>query len=78
MVTILKFNIKDTAANNGMLSLLETVNIPVGVKTVAASASAAVFRIFLMPVDALKTTLQVEGAAGVKTLSNKVIYYYIK
>ena len=40
-----------------MLSLLETVNIPVGLKTVAASASAAVFRIFLMPVDALKTTL---------------------
>ena len=31
----------------------------VGVKTAVASASAAAFRIFLMPVDAMKTTMQV-------------------
>ena len=50
----------DTAANTGMLALLEDVDsIPVGVKTFAASAAAALFRIFLMPVDALKTIMQV-------------------
>jgi hypothetical protein len=31
-----------------------TQNLPVGVKTVAASASAGLFRIFLMPVDTVK------------------------
>jgi len=33
----------------------------VGFKTVAASAAAAVFRIFLMPIDTVKTTMQVTG-----------------
>jgi hypothetical protein len=43
-----------------MLALLEDVDVlPVGVKTFAASAAAALFRIFLMPVDALKTIMQV-------------------
>lgn len=37
-----------------------------------ASGGAAVFRIALMPVDALKTTLQVEGAAGMSVLGNKI------
>lgn len=43
----------DTAANTGTLALLDTFestkDLPVGAKTVAASASAAGFRIFLMP-----------------------------
>jgi hypothetical protein len=55
----------DTASNTGMLALLNalpaTRDIPVVAKTVAASLSAASFRIFLMPVDSLKTSLQVEG-----------------
>jgi len=37
-----------------------------------ASAAAAGWRIFLMPVDALKTTLQVEGKDGLKLIKNKV------
>merc|ERR1719394_2092328 len=45
----------DTAANTGMLTLLNsmdsTKDLSVGIKTVAASASAAAFRIFLMPID---------------------------
>lgn len=48
----------DTAANTGMLALLEDVDIPVPVKTVAASVAAGLFRIFLMPVDACKTIMQ--------------------
>lgn len=55
----------DTAANTGVLTLLDnldaTKDMNVGLKTVAASASAACFRIFLMPVDTVKTTMQVTG-----------------
>jgi hypothetical protein len=51
----------DTAANTGMLSLLDnmeaTKNLNVGVKTIAASMAAAGFRIFLMPVDTVKVSL---------------------
>lgn len=66
----------DTAANAGTLALLDsyasTSTLPVGVKTAVASASAAAFRIVLMPVDALKTTLQVEGKNGMQVLRNKM------
>jgi len=55
----------DTAANTGVLTLLNsfdsTKDLTVGIKTVAASASAAIFRIFLMPIDTVKTTMQVTG-----------------
>merc|ERR1711871_197241 len=65
----------DTAANTGMLALLDsfemTENLPVGVKTIAASVAAAAFRIFLMPVDTFKTTMQVEGKDGISKLMTK-------
>eukprot|EP00978_Attheya_sp_CCMP212_P011612 scaffold28743_cov45-Attheya_sp.AAC.2 len=55
----------DTAANTGVLTLMNsldaTKDLNVGFKTVAASASAAIFRIFLMPIDTVKTTMQVQG-----------------
>lgn len=55
----------DTAANTGVMTLMNsldsTKDLSVGVKTVAASASAATFRIFLMPIDTVKTTMQVTG-----------------
>lgn len=66
----------DTAANSGMLTLLDeldsTRNLPVGVKTAAASSAAAGWRIFLMPIDAMKTTLQVEGAQGLAVLRGRI------
>jgi hypothetical protein len=50
----------DTAANTGILTLMDslpaTQNLNVGFKTVAASAAAALFRIFLMPVDTVKVS----------------------
>jgi len=56
----------DTASNTGVLALLnsypETASLPVQIKTLGASAFAAGFRIFLMPVDSLKTGLQVDGS----------------
>ena len=39
-----------------------TQNLPVGLKTVAASVAAGLFRIFLMPVDTVKVRwVTVEG-----------------
>jgi len=65
----------DTAANTGVLTALDsfemTENLPVGVKTVAASVGAALFRILLMPVDTFKTTMQVEGKDGLSKLFAK-------
>lgn len=44
----------DTAANAGIIALLESVDLPVLVKTVFASAASATFRMTLTPIDALK------------------------
>lgn len=74
----------DTAANTGVLTLLDsmesTKELGVGVKTVAASASAAGFRIFLMPIDTVKTTMQVTGkfsnvVSKVKASGPTVLYH---
>lgn len=66
----------DTAANAGALALLNgmdsTVSLPIAVKTAAASLLAASFRVLLVPVDTLKTMMQVEGAAGMSVLSGKL------
>jgi hypothetical protein len=55
----------DTAANTGILtalnSLESTKDINIGFKTMAASAAAALFRIVIMPIDTVKTTMQVTG-----------------
>jgi hypothetical protein len=65
----------DTAANTGILALLNatpaTADLPVAAKTLGASAAAAMFRILLMPIDTIKTTLQVEGANAMPALRNK-------
>lgn len=51
----------DTAANTGVLAALDafesTAELPVAMKTVAASVGAGLFRILLMPVDTFKTTM---------------------
>jgi len=74
----------DTAANTGVLTLLDsleaTQDLGVGVKTVAASAAAASFRIFLMPIDTVKTTMQVTGkfsnvVSKVKKSGPTVLYH---
>jgi hypothetical protein len=66
----------DTAANVGILALLEsfdeTRNLPLPLKTAMGSAAAGLSRIFLMPVDTSKTAMQVEGAEGLERLWTKV------
>ena len=65
----------ETASNAGMLALLEsfdsTRNLPTGLKTMSASAVAASFRLFLMPIDTVKTIVQVEGTNGIPALRAK-------
>ena len=65
----------DTAANIGVLAFLEenesTKDLNIGIKTGIASFAAALWRINLMPIDTIKTTLQVEGTNALPLLKNK-------
>ena len=67
----------DTAANVGVLALLESIpetsQLPLPVKTAVGSLTAGAWRIFLMPIDTTKTCLQVEGAAGLDRLKQRVV-----
>jgi Mitochondrial carrier protein len=63
----------DTAANVGILALLESfADVPLPVKTACASVAAGVWRLVLMPVDASKTAMQVEGQDGLGRLWERV------
>lgn len=70
----------DTAANAGILALLESnpfmKKLRPAILTVFASLSAAGFRIILTPIDTVKTTLQTEGKPGLKLLRNRVRRYF--
>jgi hypothetical protein len=61
----------DTAANDGALAALEHTSLPMPAKSAVASLTAALARVFLMPIDAYKTTKQVEGEEGLKRLIEK-------
>jgi len=67
----------DTAANVGILALLEsfdeTRDLPVPLKTAFGSVTAGLWRIFLMPIDASKTAMQVEGKEGLQQLWSTVV-----
>ena len=62
----------DTAANTAVLSYLEKSDLPLPVKTGMASITSASWRICIMPIDAMKTTLQAEGPNAIFLLKNKV------
>ena len=66
----------DTAANLLILSLLEELDetgiVPTFVRTGIGSVAAGLWRIVLLPVDTIKTTLQVNGADGMKTLQERI------
>eukprot|EP01012_Entosiphon_sulcatum_P032569 TRINITY_DN41403_c0_g1_i1.p1 TRINITY_DN41403_c0_g1~~TRINITY_DN41403_c0_g1_i1.p1 ORF type:complete len:314 (-),score=50.37 TRINITY_DN41403_c0_g1_i1:70-966(-) len=65
----------DCAANDGALALLGnwhvTRDLPLAVQTGGASIAAGLFRIILMPVDTVKTIMQVEGKRGLPALAAK-------
>jgi hypothetical protein len=62
----------DTAANAAVLTLLQSYDIPIAIKTAGASIAAGTFRIGLMPIDTVKTMMQVGGSNGFKTLHQKL------
>ena len=66
----------DTAANAGILALLESNKfmrtLPKFIQTAFASVVAALFRMILTPVDTLKTTLQAQGKRGWGILARRV------
>jgi len=66
----------DTASYAGMMALLEALQqqfpLPPSARLMCASLSAATFRIAITPIDTLKTTLQVEGPAGMELLRQRV------
>lgn len=63
----------DTAANAGVLALLESVDVvPTWAKTLCASVAAALFRILITPIDTVKTTLQVQGSEGLAVLARRI------
>jgi hypothetical protein len=63
----------DTAANAGVLALLESYpDLPLPLKTACASVAAGTWRVVLMPVDASKTAMQVEGQDGLGKLWDRV------
>ena len=65
----------DTAANTAVIELLnsnpKTKDLNIGIKSACASFGAALWRINLMPIDTLKTCLQVNGKKGVDILLQK-------
>jgi Mitochondrial carrier protein len=67
----------DTAANVGILAILQTLpetrDWPLSLMTAAGSATAGLWRIVLMPIDSSKTVLQVEGQAGLERLWGSVL-----
>lgn len=66
----------DTFANTGVISTLNsyesTKSLPTWSKSILASLSAGFFRIVLMPIDTLKTTMQVQGSNGISNLKMKL------
>lgn len=66
----------DTAANSGIMYYLNqnshTQNLNIGTKSFFCSTGAALWRIVIMPIDSIKTNMQVNGKDGLKVLGNKL------
>ena len=66
----------DTAANTGIIYYLNnnpnTKDLPLPLKSAACSLGASSWRVFIMPIDTLKTSLQVDGKDGIKFLKKKI------
>jgi len=62
----------DTAANEMALSSLEGTAVPLAVQTACASATAALWRLAILPLDAWKVMKQVQGKEGLDHLIQKV------
>ena len=65
----------DTASNAGVITFLdsyeESKNLPTSIKTFCSSCIAGLWRINLMPIDTVKTIMQVEGKDSINILKDK-------
>eukprot|EP00440_Ansanella_granifera_P076754 gb/GFBE01083286.1/.p1 GENE.gb/GFBE01083286.1/~~gb/GFBE01083286.1/.p1 ORF type:complete len:283 (+),score=43.72 gb/GFBE01083286.1/:1-849(+) len=61
----------DTATNELALASLSKTELPLAVKTMCASGTAAAFRVAILPLDAWKVNKQVHGKAGLERLLDK-------
>ena len=76
----------DTASNAGVITTLNsydnTKNLPLFIKTICSSSVASLWRIGIMPIDTVKTSLQVHGKTGIEIIANKYkengirVYYH--
>ena len=62
----------DTAMNAGVAALLEDTNLSLAEKTFAGSCGAGLWRIGIMPIDTLKSSLQVNGANGIGIIRDRM------
>lgn len=63
----------DVASNTYITNYFKNNNnIPIPIQTLIASSIAASWRVFLVPIDTIKTSLQVEGKKAIPLLKNKV------
>lgn len=66
----------DTACNTGINMYLnsreDTKKLPLSIKTLGASLTSGLWRIFLMPIDTTKSFMQVNGSSGLKNLKTKI------
>ena len=66
----------DTAANSLVIAMLDSFEqgsvIPLSLRTLMGSVAAGGWRVVIMPVDAVKTTLQVRGQSGLDALKARV------
>ena len=60
----------DTACNSAILQLTKDSNLPLSIKTGLASVSAGLWRILILPLDAVKVNYQVNGSLN--TLRSKI------
>ena len=68
----------DAAANSGVRELLSHTALPEAMCTACSGLTASLWRVFLTPLDTLKTTLQVEGSGAYSLLLDKVKKHGIK
>lgn len=62
----------DTASNMVVKEIFTGSELPVSLQTLFASSLASSYRLAVMPVDTLKTIMQVEGNNGMSFLKNKI------
>ena len=68
----------DTASNSLVIEafndidVLSSLHLPIFVPTIIASLIAGSWRIIIMPVDTIKTNLQVSGSIGIEKLKEKI------